>query len=33
MRIAVGINGACGRMGQRLVQLARDDEDLRLDQS
>jgi 4-hydroxy-tetrahydrodipicolinate reductase len=26
----IGINGACGRMGQRLVQLSREDKDLQL---
>jgi 4-hydroxy-tetrahydrodipicolinate reductase len=30
MKTRVGINGACGRMGQRLVQLAHEDEDLHL---
>jgi 4-hydroxy-tetrahydrodipicolinate reductase len=28
MRTIIGINGACGRMGQRLVHLAREDADL-----
>jgi 4-hydroxy-tetrahydrodipicolinate reductase len=30
MKVTVGINGACGRMGQRLVALAREDGDLAL---
>jgi 4-hydroxy-tetrahydrodipicolinate reductase len=30
MRIHIAINGACGRMGQRLVALAKDDPQLRL---
>jgi 4-hydroxy-tetrahydrodipicolinate reductase len=30
MTITIGINGACGRMGQRLVQLAREDRELAL---
>lgn len=30
MKIAIGINGACGRMGQRLVALAREDRTLHL---
>ncbi|HLW63824.1 MAG TPA: 4-hydroxy-tetrahydrodipicolinate reductase [Gemmataceae bacterium] len=30
MRIHIGINGACGRMGQRLVALAREDSELAL---
>jgi 4-hydroxy-tetrahydrodipicolinate reductase len=28
MTITIGINGACGRMGQRIVQLAHEDKDL-----
>lgn len=28
MKTAIGVNGACGRMGQRIVQLAREDRDL-----
>jgi 4-hydroxy-tetrahydrodipicolinate reductase len=28
MKTAVGINGVCGRMGQRVLQLAREDKDL-----
>jgi 4-hydroxy-tetrahydrodipicolinate reductase len=30
MKTIIGINGACGRMGQRLIQLAREDKDLQL---
>src|SRR5262245_24924085 len=30
MRTVVGINGACGRMGQRLVALAHEDKELTL---
>jgi 4-hydroxy-tetrahydrodipicolinate reductase len=30
MKTIIGINGACGRMGQRLVTLAREDKDLAL---
>jgi 4-hydroxy-tetrahydrodipicolinate reductase len=30
MKIIIGVNGACGRMGQRIVQLAREDRDLTL---
>jgi 4-hydroxy-tetrahydrodipicolinate reductase len=30
VKTTIGINGACGRMGQRLVALARDDKDLTL---
>jgi 4-hydroxy-tetrahydrodipicolinate reductase len=30
MKTVIGINGACGRMGQRLVHLAREDEELAL---
>src|SRR5947209_2461342 len=30
MKTRVGINGACGRMGQRLVQLAYEDKELHL---
>lgn len=30
MKIAIGVNGACGRMGQRIVQLAHDDDGLAL---
>ncbi len=30
MKTRVGINGACGRMGQRLVSLAHEDKDLQL---
>jgi 4-hydroxy-tetrahydrodipicolinate reductase len=30
MKVTVGINGACGRMGQRLVALAHEDPDLTL---
>jgi 4-hydroxy-tetrahydrodipicolinate reductase len=30
MKLIIGINGACGRMGQRLVQLAHEDRDLTL---
>jgi 4-hydroxy-tetrahydrodipicolinate reductase len=28
MRIQIGVNGACGRMGQRIIQLAREDAEL-----
>jgi 4-hydroxy-tetrahydrodipicolinate reductase len=28
MKTQIGVNGACGRMGQRIVQLAREDKDL-----
>lgn len=28
MKTTIGINGACGRMGQRIVQLAREDKEL-----
>ena len=28
MKTAIGINGACGRMGLRIVQLAHEDKDL-----
>src|SRR5207249_880513 len=30
MKTIIGINGACGRVGQRLVALAREDKDLEL---
>ncbi|GIW82167.1 MAG: 4-hydroxy-tetrahydrodipicolinate reductase [Gemmatales bacterium] len=30
MKVILGINGACGRMGQRLVHLAKDDPDFEL---
>src|SRR5262245_47821209 len=30
MKTHIGINGACGRMGQRIIQLALDDPDLTL---
>jgi 4-hydroxy-tetrahydrodipicolinate reductase len=30
MKTIIGINGACGRMGQRLVQLAREDKELQV---
>jgi 4-hydroxy-tetrahydrodipicolinate reductase len=30
MKTIIGINGACGRMGQRLIQLAREDKELQL---
>jgi 4-hydroxy-tetrahydrodipicolinate reductase len=30
MKISIAINGACGRMGQRIVQLARADRDLQI---
>jgi 4-hydroxy-tetrahydrodipicolinate reductase len=30
MRTVIGVNGACGRMGQRIVQLALEDKDLAL---
>ena len=30
MRTAIGINGVCGRMGQRLVQLAHEDKELNI---
>jgi 4-hydroxy-tetrahydrodipicolinate reductase len=30
MKTTIGVNGACGRMGQRIVQLAREDKDLQL---
>jgi len=30
MKTIIGINGACGRMGQRLVQLAREDRELQV---
>ncbi len=28
MKITIGVNGACGRMGQRIIQLAHEDKDL-----
>jgi 4-hydroxy-tetrahydrodipicolinate reductase len=28
MRITIGVNGACGRMGQRIIQLAHEDKEL-----
>ena len=28
MKTVIAVNGACGRMGQRIIQLARDDKDL-----
>jgi 4-hydroxy-tetrahydrodipicolinate reductase len=28
VKITIGVNGACGRMGQRILQLAREDKDL-----
>ena len=28
MRITIGVNGACGRMGQRIIQLAHEDPEL-----
>jgi 4-hydroxy-tetrahydrodipicolinate reductase len=28
MKIIIGVNGACGRMGQRIIQLAHEDKDL-----
>lgn len=30
MKTIIGINGACGRMGQRLIQLAREDSELQV---
>ena len=30
MKTVIGINGACGRMGQRIIQLAHEDKDLTL---
>jgi 4-hydroxy-tetrahydrodipicolinate reductase len=30
MKTAIGVNGACGRMGQRIVQLALEDRDLQI---
>src|SRR4051794_1805045 len=30
MKTVIAVNGACGRMGQRIVQLAREDKDLQL---
>jgi 4-hydroxy-tetrahydrodipicolinate reductase len=30
MKTIIGVNGACGRMGQRIVQLAREDRELQL---
>ena len=30
MKTAIGVNGACGRMGQRIVELAFNDKDLQL---
>src|SRR6266849_5938811 len=28
MKITIGVNGSCGRMGQRIIQLAHEDKDL-----
>jgi len=30
MKTIIGVNGACGRMGQRIIQLAHEDQDLQL---
>jgi 4-hydroxy-tetrahydrodipicolinate reductase len=30
MKTKIGVNGACGRMGMRIIQLARDDRDLEI---
>jgi len=30
MKITIGVNGACGRMGQRIIQLAQEDKELSL---
>jgi 4-hydroxy-tetrahydrodipicolinate reductase len=30
MKIILGVNGACGRMGQRIIQLAHEDKELRV---
>ena len=30
MKTVIGVNGACGRMGQRIIQLAQEDKELTL---